>query len=119
MAEWNRMLVEARLQGSHKGARHVLDQMRQPVVRHGLLPMLEHGLRVAAARRIARIFSLHHRLRCYMSITSSSPRARDTQIMMLSARSLSASTRSRWSASPAISLVRQVPQVPLSQELAA
>ena len=43
--------------------------------------------------------------------------ARETQIMIWLPRSCSVSTRSRWSASPASSFVRQVPQVPLSQEL--
>src|SRR5450759_3409875 len=47
----------------------------------------------------------------------SSVRARETQIMMLSARSCSASTRSRWSAWPASSWVRQVPQGRVAQEL--
>ncbi len=54
---------------------------------------------------------------CYRSITRSGVFARDTQIMIWLPRSASVSTRSRWSASPAISLVRQVPQVPLSHEL--
>src|SRR5947207_4860810 len=61
--------------------------------------------------RETRVLLFHHK-----SSTSSADFARDTHTMMLSARSSSVSTKSRWSASPASKRVRQVPQVPLSHD---
>ena len=53
----------------------------------------------------------------HKSSTSSAVLARETHSMMLLACSSSNNTQSRCSASPAIKPVRQVPQLPLSQEL--
>src|SRR5438552_14073404 len=54
--------------------------------------------------------------RSHRSSTSSADLARETQIMIRVPISSGISTMSRWSASPEIKPVRQVPQVPLSHE---
>jgi hypothetical protein len=53
----------------------------------------------------------------HASSTSRGVCARDTQTMIVSPRSASDNTRSRWSAIPSMSRVRHVPHVPLSHEL--
>ena len=53
MAERDAMLGEAHLQCAHQRTRGVLDEMREPVVRHRFPPMAQDRLRAGGGRVMA------------------------------------------------------------------
>ena len=53
MAERDPVLGEPHLQGAHQRPRRVLDQMREPVVRHRFAPVAQDRLRAGGARLMA------------------------------------------------------------------